>query len=330
MIAGTARRVRAPLRLLFFGCLFWVSAAAAQSITGTVLSVAKDGSGLRLKTDKGVQVIQVTDQSLKDKLKGAQNPQASGTPCTAPICSCVCPGDKVDADIAITAGDNTGAMTLQDISPLPIAVQPWEPWAVMIATAIVFLAITFILSRNIRGLLFIGEDGRYSNSKTQISLWFGLVVVTYVAAFLMRWVHAGLIGHISIPTNLLMLSGLSALTFAGAKGITTAKNAAATAKGGGERTKRKSESTEAALNTASFPGDLLKSDDGQFDLGDYQMMVIVLITVVSYIWIAANFLSNMPQCLSVTLPDVDGTMLAMFGVGQGAYLTKKAVADINH
>jgi len=325
MSAGTARRVRAPR--LFVGFLFWVSAAAGfqtapehQSHSGTVLSVAKDGSELRLKTDEGVQVIKVTDQSLKDKLKGAQNPQASGTPCTAPICSCLCPGDKVTADVVIAGTDNSGEMTLQDISPLPISVEPWEPWVVMIATAVGFLAITFLLSRNIRGLLFIGEDGRYSNSKTQISLWFGLVIVTYVSAFLMRAVHAGLMGHISIPTNLLMLSGLSALTFAGAKGITTAKHAAEVAQGNpGKQT-----------GDASFPGDLIKSDDGYFDLGDYQMMVITLIAVVSYIWIAVRFLSNMPQCLSVTLPDVDGTMLAMFGVGQGAYLTKKAVSDIDH
>jgi hypothetical protein len=31
----------------------------------------------------------------------------------------------------------------------------------------------------------------------------------------------------------------------------------------------------------------------------------------------------------ISLPDVDGTVLAMFGVGQSAYLTKKAATGID-
>lgn len=299
--------------------------AEHRSIEGTVESVAKDGSELRLKISiengqEKVQVIHVPDQSLKDKLKSAQNQQAGGTPCTSPICSCICPGDKVIAKVGVETKANVQAMALEDISPQMIAVSAWEPWTAMLVTAAILLAITFVLSRNIRGLLLIGEDGRYSNSKAQISLWFGVVIVTYISAFFMRWQHAGLIGHLSIPANLLVLSGLSGLTYAGAKGITTAKHAADVAKGNPGKTE----------GNPSFPGDFIKSDDGHFDLGDYQMIVITMIAVISYLWIATNFLANLPQCSSATLPDVDGTVLAMFGVGQGAYLTKKAATDVNH
>jgi hypothetical protein len=137
----------------------------------------------------------------------------------------------------------------------------------------------------------------------------------------MRWLHAGLLGHLGIPTNLLVLSGLSGLTFAGAKGITTQKNADA---------QKKQEPVKSQGNP-SFPGDLIRSDNpGQFDLGDFQMIIITLIAVVSYVWMAASFLGNLTHCLSATLPDVDGTLLAMFGIGQGAYLTKKATSDIKH
>jgi hypothetical protein len=220
--------------------------------------------------------------------------------------------------VAVAANND---LTLEEISPQLIQVGPWEPWIVMLVTAVIFLLITYAISRNIRGLLFIGDDNRYSNSKTQLSLWFGVVIVTYVSVFYMRWVHAGMIGHIGIPTNLLVLSGLSALTFAGAKGITSQKNATAQQQGQPGKT----------TGNPSFPGDLIRSDIvGQFDLGDFQMIVITLIAVVSYVWIASNFLGNLAQCHSATLPDVDGTVLALFGVGQGAYLTKKAATDVNH
>jgi hypothetical protein len=301
-----------------------------RSVEGTVVAVAKDGSSLRLQVtdDRGNQkvlLIQVNDDGLKDKLRGVKDTQTGSAPCTSPACSCICAGDKVTTKLAI---DNNN-LTLEDISPQVIQVSVWEPWIVMLVTAVVFLGITFVLSRgDVRGLLFIGEDNRYSNSKTQLSLWFGVVIVVYVSAFFMRWWHAGLIGHIGIPMNLLVLSGLSALTFAAAKGITSQKDADAQRHGQGGKTD----------GTPSFPGDLIRSDTtdaspslpGQFDLGDFQMVVITLIAVASYIWIAANFLGNLAQCQSATLPDVDGTVLALFGVGQGAYLTKKAVSDVNH
>jgi hypothetical protein len=59
-------------------------------------------------------------------------------------------------------------------------------------------------------LLFIGQDGRWSNSTTQISLWFTLWVSTYIATFALRWTSGHLIGSITTPSALLALSGLTA------------------------------------------------------------------------------------------------------------------------
>jgi hypothetical protein len=42
-----------------------------------------------------------------------------------------------------------------------------------------------------------------------------------------------------------------------------------------------------------------------------------------------HFLGVLEARASVSLPDVDGTVLAMFGVGQGAYLAKKASTGID-
>jgi hypothetical protein len=69
--------------------------------------------------------------------------------------------------------------------------------------------------------LVIGEDGHYSNSKFQIALWFGILIATYFATFVLRAIqsHYDFLGNIGIPNNLLLLSGMSVLTFGAAKGI---------------------------------------------------------------------------------------------------------------
>jgi len=67
--------------------------------------------------------------------------------------------------------------------------------------------------------IFLGADNRYSSSKFQAALWFSILITTYLATLFFRWTHAGLVGGVSIPANLLLMSGLSALTFAGAKAI---------------------------------------------------------------------------------------------------------------
>src|SRR5260370_27114036 len=103
---------------------------------------------------------------------------------------------------------------------------------VMVAAAAVLLAWTFILSwKNLRRVFFIGQDNRYSNSKCQISLWFGVLITSYIAAVFFRaWYGGGaFIGNVNIPAHLAEISGLSALTFAVSKGITQSKAAAASA-----------------------------------------------------------------------------------------------------
>ncbi len=289
-------------------------AATRRSIEGTIKGYATDGTELCLSVSGstssdgvspgGIQVIAVQDLALKDGLKSKKwNP-----------------ADRVIATIGVETKTNVPAFTLLDLTALPIPIGAAEPALAMLGAAVALLLFTLIVSRNIRGLLFIGQDGRYSNSKTQMSVWFGLVIATYVSAFWLRWIHAGFIGHISIPTNLMLLSGMSGLTFAGAKGITSQKIANADA----------AQAPGKQNGGASFPGDLIKADNGTFDLGDYQMIVITLIAAITYVIVACTFLAKLEQRFAVTLPDVDSTILALFGVGQGAYLTKKAVSDINH
>jgi hypothetical protein len=178
--------------------------------------------------------------------------------------------------------------------------------------------------------LLIGEDGRYSNSKFQISLWFFTLITTYVSVVIFRMWYAGcdFVGGVNIPQNLLLISGMSVLTFAGAKAITTSKVNAEKEKSSTDQDPKNS-----AGATPHFFQDLTHNDGGpgkarKLDFGDFQMVIITLIAVGTYLGLVFSFLGTIVASKVITLPDVDTTILAVFGLGQGAYLTKKAAGNL--
>ncbi len=183
-------------------------------------------------------------------------------------------------------------------------------------SAIGLLALAAVLLAGQLRLLIVGEDNRYSNSKFQMALWFGVLIVSYIATLLLRWREGGgaFIGGVNIPVNLLALSGLSALTLGAAKGITTNKQAAAPQAGVAAKT---------FAPAPRFPYDLLHNDNGRPDFGDFQMLVITLVAASVYLLQVFHFLGTDLLTSPMMLPDVDTTILAAFGLGQGAYLTKK-------
>jgi len=149
-----------------------------------------------------------------------------------------------------------------------------------------------------------------------------VVLSTYLAVVYLRASQAGweFFGSVDIPNNLLLLSGMSALTFGGAKGITTAKTNAAIAAG-------QPNPKDPAGVHENFFKDLVQNDVGAFDIGDFQMLMVTLLAVGMYLALTFNFLGSIAVAASTHLPDVDTTILASFGLGQGAYLTKKAAGN---
>jgi hypothetical protein len=212
-----------------------------------------------------------------------------------------------------------GTLILQEATAATLDITRWHRVGVLLGVSLGLLLFLSALFRGNPFALLIGEDGRYSSSKFQVAVWFFVLIVTYLAALWLRWQEGGaeFIGGVNIPENLLILSGISAFTFAAAKGITTSKVDAARQSGD---TKVKA---EVKPGERKLLANLVSNDQGRPDLGDTQMLIIMLIAVGTYFAEAFKFLGTMPLLHTVVLPDVDTTILATFGLGQGAYLTKK-------
>jgi hypothetical protein len=181
-------------------------------------------------------------------------------------------------------------------------------------------------------LFLVGADNRVSNSKCQAVLWFGAAMSVYLATLVLRLVESDwqLAGGIAIPANVLAMTGLSSLTFAGAKMIAVGKN------GGRLPAAAPAPDTAAAApgtqkQKAAVPNwraDLFTNDQGELDFGDFQMILIAWLAVVIYLVSVYLALANLPLAAHVSLPDVDGSLLAAFGVGQATYLAKKAALPV--
>lgn len=226
-------------------------------------------------------------------------------------------GDHVSVQIT---NDNNQSV-LQTISIRALPVSSGRRMLVLGITAAVYLLVTILLAKFLPLRFVVGQDGRYSNSKVQIALWFSAVIITYIAAIYLRAAEAGreFLGGVNIPQNLFLLSGMSALTFGGAKGITTSKVQSATQAGVAN--------PKPAAAAPSF-WNLVQDDNGLFDIGDFQMLVVTFLAVGMYLVLVFNFLGSVEMRKVVDLPNVDTTILAAFGLGQGAYLAKKAAGNL--
>ena len=180
------------------------------------------------------------------------------------------------------------------------------------------LAALWLLHASPRRLV-LGEDGRYSKSKFQVAVWFITLIAGYLATIGLRWWASGwtLVGGVGIPTDLLVISGISAFTFVGAKSLTVNKMAQSPAFA----------AVKGAVAASHFPDDLVNDDQGNPDLGDTQMVLITLVAVGTYVVTVFSWLGVLHLAAQVQMPNIDSTLVAVFGLGQGAYLVKKQIGS---
>jgi hypothetical protein len=276
-----------------------------RTLTGTVKEIASDKTWVVIRTrnqvalDREINVPVFTPEKFK------------------PLVDKMQPGDSVRATYIEDKTTLSRAVQALEWQSERIE-QPWR-WLSLLGAAFVLFLLAFATVGKPTNL-FVGEDGRYSTSKFQTVIWFWVVISAYIAIVLHRifaseWIY---IGGVDIPQNLLLLSGISVLTFTAAKMITVSKIDQAALQG---------EILKPPADSRPQMRELIRNDGNQIDLGDFQMLVITILAVIIYAATAVEFMTQIEFRREVTMPDVDATLLAIFGLGQAAYLGKKAAGD---
>jgi hypothetical protein len=278
-----------------------------------IKNVSSDGASLEVMTEGHVKTLAVSDTVLRKRVGGLTS------------------GDIVDARIDM----GNGNPELAEMKIPVVLVSVYHRIIAYVLSLVVLLVVTLTFSKGNLFNFIQGIDGRYSNSKFQLAVWFGAFVWTYITAIMLRvwgsnW-NLDLLGGLGVQPNILMLSGLSGLTFGAAQAITAQKVKDAKEKDPehadpklGPVAKDVSGKPIQKPVAPHFPADLVLDDKGNSDLGDLQMLVISLIAVIIYFLSVFHFLGSLELVKNVSFPDVDTALLTAFGLGQGAYLIKKS------
>lgn len=225
-------------------------------------------------------------------------------------------------------------------------------WMLVFSFAVLygFVVVLLRMSRLSAFDLVVGKDGRYSNSKTQCALWFGVLMASLLGTTLLRLGATGGfdLGLPSIPNSLLLVSGLSGATLGVAKMITmnrinqAAQDVTQQSLGqppapppdavthfgpslegpSGIRCEIATRLVKPPADRA-FPRDLYTNDKGQVDLGDFQMILITTLCIAGYVLQLVSSWADMPLLHAYSLPDITGGLATLLGVSQGSYLLKK-------
>lgn len=272
------------------------------TIIGTIKEIAADLSWLIVRT----RIPDKPDNEVNVPLQASNQFKA--------LVSAMRPGDGIKATYVRSKGleaiDGVNSVRSLEWQSKPVGRS--ARWFSLIGAVVLLWVIAFVFTRGRPAELFLGEDNRYSSSKLQTVLWFSLVIGAYIAIVSHRIAAAGwsYVGGVDIPQNLLILSGISVLTFTAAKAITSGKTQ------GNPDLKGPAAAPKAT--------DLISTDDNKTDLGDFQMLAITILAVIIYAISAVEFMEQIEFRRVVTMPDVDATLLSIFGLGQAAYLGKKA------
>ncbi len=297
------RALAVVLAMLFMVPSVWAADPARLELEAVFTGIAKDGPmvGVTLPAPWGAAVLKLADPAGMNLVGLAEV------------------GDVLRASFTLDEHGNPVAIAQVLKLSRPVAVLP--RLAVLGGSLLALVLVMGGVSRCFGVGLLVGVDNRYSNSQFQLATWFTTVATIYTTAVLLRmgYLGGGYAGGVGMTANLVAMTGLSAFSFGSAKAVAVQKADAAV---------KANVPMVGRAGAASLVRDLVTSDeDGkQTDLGDLQMVLVTLAAVGVFVVQAFNWLGMLEVATPVTLPDVDTTLLAGFGIGQGAYLAKKAAA----
>jgi hypothetical protein len=187
------------------------------------------------------------------------------------------------------------------------------PYLIGIVVMFLLLVVYKVLAKTWNpAKLFEGADGKPSSSKFQWFVWTLAVVFAYIVLYVARLLHGDVEPISEIPVNVLLAMGFSVTTMAAAKGITVSY----VASGRSLKPAADASGRPAADNHSG----LFLDEDGYPDLSKIQMLIWTFIAVVVYL---CSVVAAVQQNHLAKLPDVDGALMVLMGLGHGAYLGKK-------
>jgi hypothetical protein len=183
------------------------------------------------------------------------------------------------------------------------------PYVAAFSSVLALFLLYKITTKDSFSRLYEGADGRSSTSKFQFFLWTVVVILTYAALYTVKLEQHRFDPITEIPQNLLIAIGMSVISASAAKAITVSYI----------NTGRISKTTVPA-GKGSF-GDIFKDDSGVPDLSKLQMIAWTFISIATYLIVVGQHIAKADP----TIPDIDSSLMALMGLGQAAYLGKKAV-----
>jgi hypothetical protein len=296
----------------------------ALGLAGAAAADTTSPSASPTPTDGVIQALGVAPSKL-----GANNDQLTFLPTGAPGPVTLVvdrPADKQALDLGARPGDRVWLTVDDPVTPRRVVqitrvARPVPALERTIALAAAFAVIAAFAALATAGRpwrFLVGDDNRMSNSQTQMVLWFGVVAMVYGATLILRAWFLGwdFMGGISMTTNVLAMTGLSGLSFGAAKVVAVQKSGGAPGVAGAP--------PPAAPAARPSVRDLVLNDFGAADLGDFQMILISSVATLIFAAASWEFLTLVDIVQTTQLPDVDTALLGSFGIGQGAYLIKKA------
>ncbi len=171
--------------------------------------------------------------------------------------------------------------------------------------------------RGFLGQLVDGADGRLSTSKFSSFVWTFVAIFGFIEVFVERLLLGISTTDTTMPVNLLVAMGFSAVTLTAAKGITVAYSA----RGIVDKSAPAAAEDPAAAAAPKPPaatGGLVTQDDGSPDIAKIQLIAFTVIGLAVYLVRMALLDSAQPQMV-----DIDSSLMVLMGLSHGAYLGKK-------
>ncbi|HLJ30396.1 MAG TPA: hypothetical protein VKY85_27065 [Candidatus Angelobacter sp.] len=162
-----------------------------------------------------------------------------------------------------------------------------------------------------------GADGRPSTSKFQFFLWTAIVLFSFTALLAIKFTSSDSNKweplQANLPSNVLIVLGISVASAGSAKAITTSYSKTG-------RIQKKG----VAPSKGRF-ADVFADDDGQPDLSKIQVIAWTFVAIVAYLITVCHHISATDL---TTIPDIDKSLIALMGLGHAAYLGNKAVENV--